>query len=679
MAIAAVVRELVARPDVAFVVSYRILSEGEAELAQVGGAVHQSRLEPAPGLIKRVVQDGGLLPAGLPEVAELRARGAPCTAAFGVGVAAGEELLGALVVGSTAGGHLEPLAGVLNTVSDLLASSLANAERYATTFAEARRDTLTGLGNHRAFHEHLDAVLASSAAEEREAALVLFDLDDFKRINDTHGHPEGDRVLRLVSRIALRTLRPGAEVFRVGGEEFAIVVDGDCASGVHVAEQVRAAVAASQRVILPTLSAGVAGFPQDAAAKGELVDRADVALYVAKRRGKNRVIPYSTSLDKPVEPAGDEHGRRTLTDLLGNEAIRSIVLAEIAAVTESAGVLALQPTPEAVLDVACRQVADLAHAAASVAWRNRDGELTAEAHFARLPFRDTQPSSVRALADSPHASAAMVEGRAASFSAASPGLGRAEAELLEAVGMESALAVGLRVRGEVWGVIEVYERNDRTFTHTEVCLAELAVGQVAAVLSQFTHAEQLRSLYRDTLVSLSTALEVRHGGTASHADRVARLCVEVGQGLGLTAHELGSLEVGALLHDVGLLSVPGEVLGKPGALAEAELRVLHEHPRSGSAMLEAFPALAEVVPIVRHCHERFDGGGYPDRLAGTQIPLGARIVAVCEAYLAMQEARPHRASRHAAEALAEARAGAGTQFDPRCVSALVDVLERDRP
>ncbi len=677
-AIVAVVRELVALADVSFVASYRVGSEGEAGLAHVEGAVQGSRLGPVPGLVKRVIRAGGLVRAELPELAELRARGALCTAAFGVAVATSEDLLNVLVVGSTAEGDLEPLSVSLATVADLLASSLANAERYATTFAEARRDTLTGLGNHRAFHEHLDAVLAESAAEGREAALVLFDLDDFKRINDTHGHPEGDRVLRLVSRIALRTLRPGADVFRVGGEEFAIVVDGDHASGAHVAERVRTAVAASQRVTLPTLSAGVASFPRDAASKGELIDRADISLYAAKRRGKNRVVPFSAELPKRGEPVSERGGRRTPTDQLGNEAIRSIVLAEIAAVTESAGVLALQPTPQALLEIACRQVADLAHAAACIAWRSPDRRLVPAARFARVPLRDGGPSRARALADSPHASAAMAEGRARPYSTASPDLGRAEATLLEALGMESALAVGLRVRGEAWGVIEVYERNDRRFTHTEVCLAELAVSQVAAVLTQFAHAEELRSLYRDTLVSLSSALEARHSGVTSHADEVARLSIEVGGELGLTAQELGPLELGALLHDVRL-SVPGEVLEKPGALGRSELRVLREHPRSGSAMLEAFPALVDVAPIVQHCRERFDGGGYPDGLAGSAIPFGARIVAVCEAYLAVQEPRPYRAARAPEEALAEVQAGAGTQFDPTCVSALAEVLRRDHP
>jgi len=157
----------------------------------------------------------------------------------------------------------------------------------------ARVDALTALRNRRAFDEHLEALLRRPDGDA--FALILFDLDNFKQINDQRGHPEGDRVLRDASRIALRELRVGEELFRIGGEEFAVVVSGSVDAGRSVAERVRKAVEDS-RANLPTLSAGVAAFTPGAETKDELVQRADLALYAAKQAGKNQVA----SADAPA-------------------------------------------------------------------------------------------------------------------------------------------------------------------------------------------------------------------------------------------------------------------------------------------------------------------------------------------------------------------------------------------
>jgi two-component system, cell cycle response regulator len=150
-----------------------------------------------------------------------------------------------------------------------------------------RRDALTGLPNRRTFDEHLDSLFAPGRATDQPFALVLFDIDHFKQVNDTRGHDAGDQVLRDVATIAQRRMRAGEQIFRIGGEEFAIVIGGDRDAAVIVAERVRVAVESESD--LPTLSAGVAAFPQDAHTRDQLFQEADRALYAAKLGGRNTV------------------------------------------------------------------------------------------------------------------------------------------------------------------------------------------------------------------------------------------------------------------------------------------------------------------------------------------------------------------------------------------------------
>jgi HD-GYP domain-containing protein (c-di-GMP phosphodiesterase class II) len=140
--------------------------------------------------------------------------------------------------------------------------------------------------------------------------------------------------------------------------------------------------------------------------------------------------------------------------------------------------------------------------------------------------------------------------------------------------------------------------------------------------------------------------------------------------MGLDRVELLELELAALLHDVGKLRVPRELLRKPAPLTESERRLMRNHPVWGAELVSGVPGLQAVALIVRHHHERVDGTGYPGRLSGVRIPVGSRIMAVCDAYGAMTESRPYRGERPPHEALAELHRKAGSQFDPAAVEAL---------
>jgi HD-GYP domain-containing protein (c-di-GMP phosphodiesterase class II) len=185
------------------------------------------------------------------------------------------------------------------------------------------------------------------------------------------------------------------------------------------------------------------------------------------------------------------------------------------------------------------------------------------------------------------------------------------------------------------------------------------------------HALELGHAYRGTAFLLGDVIEADDEYTGSHSRQVVTLTLAVADRLGLSSRQRRSAELTALLHDVGKIRIPAEIINKPGALTPEERAVVNTHTIEGERMLDRVGGLlGEVGRLVRSCHERWDGGGYPDGLVGEAIPLVARIVCCCDAYNAMTTDRPYRAALPGHEALAEVERNSGTQFDPRVVSAL---------
>jgi len=194
------------------------------------------------------------------------------------------------------------------------------------------------------------------------------------------------------------------------------------------------------------------------------------------------------------------------------------------------------------------------------------------------------------------------------------------------------------------------------------------------------HALELSAAYRGTAFLLGDVVEADDAYTGSHSREVVDLAVAVADELGLGSQERRDVEFVALLHDVGKVRVPNEIINKPGPLTEDERAVMNTHTIEGERMLKKVGGLlGQIGTVVRSCHERWDGGGYPDGLSGENIPLVARIVACCDAYNAMTTDRPYRAALPESEALAEVERHAGGQFDPAVVEALFRVLGRSEP
>jgi HD-GYP domain-containing protein (c-di-GMP phosphodiesterase class II) len=187
----------------------------------------------------------------------------------------------------------------------------------------------------------------------------------------------------------------------------------------------------------------------------------------------------------------------------------------------------------------------------------------------------------------------------------------------------------------------------------------------------------LRRAHKDTIAALSRSMEAKDLYTGSHTERVAAVAVALGRRLGFRDEELEAIEIGALLHDIGKIGIPEDVLRKPGKLDEDEWELIKTHPVISDYILSEL----ELHPFVRQCarssHERIDGTGYPDALSGEAIPLPARIVLVADALDALTSTRPYRAARPILGALAEIRAHTGTQFCPKVVAALEELWRKE--
>ncbi|HET8528303.1 MAG TPA: GAF domain-containing protein [Gaiellaceae bacterium] len=715
---------------------------------------------------------------------------------------------------------------------DAAALALDNAQIRARLEHQARTDSLTGLLNHRSFHEHLLQSLQEASRTHRPAAVLMLDIDDFKRINDVHGHGVGDEVLRLLAETLKGCVRPHDVVCRLGGEEFGVIM-GSCddAAARGVAERLveRLACTDFAGVGSLTVSLGLALGPEHAMNPRELAACAEAAMMTAKAHGKNRIVLYDESgTERPDTPATPRDVRslahmKMLQSLSGKlnrlvdvreigreiaEELRSLIdyhncrvfvvdgdeLVPIAFRGElTAETIAL---PLEVLRVRigrgitgrCAERGEsllIGDAANCEFGRRIPGTPIIEESLLAVPLKyagsvvgvivvsklgldQFDEDDVRLLEVLAGHAAVSVE-NARLYEAA-----RREAESATALlefGRELAAAVSMdeifeRVveltagmlsspRTSVWfddeaGTLvprrlhghtadERESVSERTFDPTSARAALLGrepfvitpaeyagveddpldprasyavaplevdgrLGCIVAALpadEDFSGERELRLLgglarqanlaianarnfeglertFVSTVEALANALEANDEYTSTHARWITDLSLRVGRELGLDEPALKRLELGALLHDIGKIGIPSEILCKPGRLNADERALMETHPELGERIIAPIDRLQEVRGIVRHCHERWDGRGYPDRLAAEAIPLEARIIFVCDAYHAMTTDRPYRRRLSHPEAVRRLRQAAGTQFDPHVVERALGVLNELR-
>lgn len=234
--------------------------------------------------------------------------------------------------------------------------------------------------------------------------------------------------------------------------------------------------------------------------------------------------------------------------------------------------------------------------------------------------------------------------------------------------------IPLRVGDTPLGFLMLGEaRNEQRelFTQDKIRLARSIGDQAASAIYRVQLFTQLERAYEQTVFALANAVDAKDTYTADHADRLVALSLSIGREIGMGEHELEDLRYGAILHDIGKLGVPDAILLKPSKLTVDEWEVMRQHPVIGAKILASVPRLKNVVKIVLHHHERYDGEGYPNGLAGETIPLGARILTVVDSYCAIIDKRVYKEARSTEEAFTELRRCARTQFDPVIVDTLI--------
>ena len=527
-----------------------------------------------------------------------------------------EQSIGILVaLASSESAFLPRDVKLLSSYAAQAATALTNARLYAAQLELAIQDPLTGLFNHRHFHETLERELERCRRHGGELGIALFDLDGFKQVNDTGGHAEGDEVLRQVAGLLESSGRRGDLAFRIGGDEFALVLPGTGLSAARViADRARNALAtADERT---SISYGIASWPGAGPTKDAVLAAADSSLYAMKRRavpervaaprevglvGKHQHLACTSRLAVKLAPLLDEDeiGRTAVAELKGSFAFDRVMIHRLENGRE--------PTSDGIVGRAAR-----------------GGE------------------------------AVLVNGAAG-----------------------SQLATPIRVDGKRWAVLEVAVAEDDGFGYVDVLFAETIAAAVGAAIHRGQLYSELEGTFMRTIAVLSDALETKDSYTATHAREVAEFAEVVGQSFGMSAEEQRTLSYGALLHDIGKIAIRSEILHKPGPLTDAEYEEMKEHTVVGAEMLERIPYFAEVHPLVRSSHERWDGAGYPDGTSGSDIPLGARIIAACDAYHAMTTDRPYRKAMDPSEAVAELRRNSGTQFDSAVIDVLIALLDHD--
>jgi len=239
------------------------------------------------------------------------------------------------------------------------------------------------------------------------------------------------------------------------------------------------------------------------------------------------------------------------------------------------------------------------------------------------------------------------------------------------------LCIPMKLQDGIVGIINLTEKKgEKSFTSGDLKLLSAVAYQTAISIQNTRLVEDLKDLIFNIIKSLISAIDAKDHYTRGHSERVTDLSVAIGRAMGLEDEIIETLQMAGLLHDIGKIGVPEAVLLKEGKLTIEEWAFIKAHPDYGVRIIEHIKQMEEIIPLVRHHHERFDGRGYPEGRKGSEIPLGARIINVADAYDAMTSNRPYRKKLSEDVARDELKNNAGSQFDREVVNVFLDISAR---
>ena len=253
-----------------------------------------------------------------------------------------------------------------------------------------------------------------------------------------------------------------------------------------------------------------------------------------------------------------------------------------------------------------------------------------------------------------------------------------EINKIQGIKIKDSIVIPLKPRETMLGVIQVCnKKGNSSYSYEDMDLLKILGSQIAFVIQNAELFNNLEKAYLDTLSALTNAIDAKDSYTRGHSDRVTELSVRLAKEAKVENSDLEKIRLGGMLHDIGKIGIPENILNKPGRLDDHEFEVIKSHPVMGVSILGGVEFLQNVVPIIKHHHERYGGNGYPDKLKGGDIPFLARIVSIADTYDAMTTNRPYRKALTIEESLKEIERCKGTQFDPELADLFVKMIQRD--
>ena len=533
---------------------------------------------------------------------------------------------------------------------------------------QARRDSLTGVLNHGAIIDELRRAIAA-ADDDAPVPAAIAAGDRLTAVHGPHGHQIGAAgIINVPGALSKR----GAVVGRYGGDEFLAVlpfagrVEAERYRGEVVAALADASVTESETgaSVPVAASIGLAVYPEDGVTIDEIVDLSDNAMYASRRQR-----PVGTGELSPARTLGGERA--------------AAMVGQIVPLLTGSGTI-----EDKLRLVAHRLSVGAGYDAVNVdVFAQASGLPSARNSFSRVPDEvvDAWQAERRRMEDEPILQHVKSTKRALIVEDPQheERLTEAQRAVMKAAELQSAVVVPLFWEDDMMGVLSVASKRRDAFGAGDVEFLTAIATQITSVVRMATLLDELQSASahlsqarEDAVLLLAAAAEAHDSTTGQHLRGVRGLTEALARELSYDEESARELGMAAVLHDIGKIRVQESILANTGPLDGAELDSMRKHTVWGAEFLAGHPGYELAATVARSHHERWDGIGYPDGLAGKAIPAAATIVAVADAFDAITSDRPYRASHSVDYALREVEAGSGTQFSPSVVEALVRLEQR---